>query len=75
MRDCFLISRPAHRAVAGPHPVVAGRSRQPGLGEVIGQHFRLARRKLGEALLDRARGALMPLAPARQQQTVVGGVA
>ena len=42
---------------------------------MIGQHFRLARRKLREALLNRTRGALMPLAPARQQQTVVGGVA
>ncbi len=75
MRHRFLIGRAAHRAVAGAHAVIAGRLGQSGLAEMVGQDFRLVRRQFGKALFDRARSALMPFAPASQQQALIGGVA
>jgi hypothetical protein len=74
MRDRFLISRAAHGTIAGAHAVVAGGSGQPGLGEVIGQELRLVRRQLRKAPFKRTRDALVPFAPATQQQALIGRV-
>ena len=66
MCDRLLISRPAHRAVAGPHAVIARRTGQSGLAEMMGQQFRLVRRQFGKTIFERAGDALMPFAPAAQ---------
>ena len=40
---------------------------------MVGEELRLVGHQFGEALFERTRNALMPLAPAAQQQTLVGG--
>jgi len=72
MRNRFLERRSAHRAVASPHTVITGGTSQSGLAEMTSQQFRLVRRQFGEALFERASGPFVPVAPAAQQQTLIG---
>src|ERR1700722_20871376 len=75
MRDRLRISRTARRPVAGTHAMIAGRCRQPGLAEMMGQKLPLVCCQLRESLSNRAGNAFVPFATAGQKQTLIGGIA
>ena len=74
MRDRFNISRAAYGLIAGAHAIVAGLHQQACLAEMVGEQFRLLRDNFTEIFLQRIGNALVPLAPAHQQQALISGV-
>ena len=71
------LDRPSGSTARSPavHAVIASLRRQSRLAEMMGQQFRLVRGDLGKRAFERAGDALVPFAPARQQQALISGVA